>query len=138
MTSRYFTLDQANKTLPLVRRVVADVVEEYRKWKDVVFRYELLAAGSKADEGESPEQVTLRHQVDESAQKINGFLDELGRIGCVFKGFEEGLVDFPHQMDGREVYLCWKLGEDQVEHWHDVESGFAGRQEIQADRRISG
>ena len=130
MTTKFFTLDQANRTLPLVRRVVADVVDEYRKWKDVVFRYELLAAGSKADEGETAEQVSLRQQVDESAQKINGFLEELSRIGCVFKGFEEGLVDFPHQMDGREVYLCWRLGEDQIEHWHDVESGFAGRQEL--------
>lgn len=138
MANRYFTLDQANRTLPLVRRVVADVVEEYRRWKDYVFKYELLAAGSKADEGESPEQVALRQQVDESAHRINAYLEELGRIGCVFKGFEEGLVDFPHQMDGREVYLCWKLGEDQVEHWHDVETGFAGRQGIQADGRIGG
>jgi len=128
---KYFTLDQANRTLPLVRRVVSDIVSEYRRWKDHVFRFELLAAGSKADEGESPEQVAMRQQVDASAEKINGYIEELSGIGCVFKGFEEGLVDFPHQMDGKEVFLCWKLGEDQIEFWHDAESGFAGRQEIQ-------
>ena len=130
MATKFFTLDQANRTLPLVRRVVTDIVDEHRRWKDQVFRFELLAASSKADEGERQEQVALRQQVDESARKINGFMEELSRIGCVFKGFEEGLVDFPHQMDGREVFLCWKLGEDQIEHWHDIEAGFTGRQEF--------
>lgn len=138
MTTKYFTVDQANKTLPLVRRVVVDIMEEYRQWKEHVFRYELQAAGSQAHKGESPEQMTLRQQVDDSARKINRYMSELARIGCMFKGFEEGLVDFPHHMDGREVYLCWKIGEDQIDHWHDVESGFAGRQEIPADKRRSG
>lgn len=94
MGNRYFSVDQANRTLPLVRRVVFDIVDEHRRWKDVVFRYELLAAGSKAEEGESADQVALREQVDESARKITAFQAELTRIGCVFKGFEEGLVDF--------------------------------------------
>jgi hypothetical protein len=127
---RYFTLEEANRTLPLVKRIVTDIVEEYRVWKEHVFRYELVAAGSLADAGESAEQVALRQRVDASAQRINDFVEELARIGCIFKGFEEGLVDFHSRRDGRDVLLCWKLGEDAVEHWHELEAGYAGRQAV--------
>lgn len=133
MVLKSFTLDQANRTLPLVRRIVADIVEEYGRWKDCVFRYELVAAGSRAARGETEEQVALRGKVDESARRINGFMEELSRIGCVFKGFEDGLVDFPARMNGRDVFLCWKLGEESIEYWHEIDAGFAGRQEIQPE-----
>jgi hypothetical protein len=132
--TKYFSVDQANRTLPLVKRIVADIVQEYRVWKEHVFQYELSAAGSQAHRGESPGQVALREQVDASARKINAYMDELARIGCVFKGFDEGLVDFYHQLDGRDVLLCWKHGEDEIAHWHEVDAGFAGRQPITAGR----
>jgi hypothetical protein len=51
-------------------------------------------------------------------------------VGCIFKGFEGGLVDFHSQLQGRDVYLCWRLGEPDVGHWHEIESGFAGRQPL--------
>jgi len=130
MTPKYFTVDQANRTLPLVRRIVSDIVEEYGRWKEHVFRYELVAAGSSAAKGESPEQVALREKVDDSAQRINRFVEELVGIGCVFKGFEEGLVDFRSQLEGRDVLLCWKLGEESVEYWHEADAGYAGRQPL--------
>ncbi len=130
MPVKYFTLDQANRTLPLVGRVVTDIVDEYRRWKDLIFRYELIAAGSKADAGESEEQVGLRVKVDESAQRINRYVEELSEVGCVFKGFEEGLVDFHTHINGQEAFLCWKLGEAAIEYWHDLESGYGGRQTL--------
>ena len=130
MTAKYFTVDQANRTLPLVRRIVIDIVEEYGRWKEHVFRYELVAAGSSADKGESVEQVALREKVDDSAQRINQFVEELVGIGCVFKGFEEGLVDFRSRLDGRDVLLCWKLGEESIEYWHEADAGYAGRQPL--------
>jgi len=130
MTPKYFTVDQANRTLPLVRRIVGDIVEEYGRWKEHVFRYELVAAGSSAARGESPEQVALREKVDDSAQRINRFVEELVGIGCVFKGFEEGLVDFRSRLEGRDVLLCWKLGEESIEYWHEANAGYAGRQPL--------
>ena len=128
MTQKYFTVEQANRTLPLVRRIVSDIVGEYRAWKEHLFRYELVAAGSQAREGESEEQVSLRRKVDDSAQRINRYMDELGAVGCVFKGFEDGLVDFYSRREGRDVFLCWKIGEDAVSHWHEIDAGAAGRQ----------
>ena len=127
---KYFTLEQANKTLPLVKRIVGDIVEEYRQWKEYVFRYELVAAGSTADRGETEEQVALREQVDRAAGRINTFVEELSRIGCVFKGFEEGLVDFYATLEGRDILLCWKVGEESIEYWHELDAGFAGRQRL--------
>ena len=130
MPKKYFTLDQANKTLPLVRKIVSDITSLHPKWRDLVYRYELVAAQSDPKWGESTEQVDLRMQIEGVVRQINGYLVELEEIGCVFKGFEEGLVDFYGQLDGREMFWCWKQGEERISHWHELEAGFAGRQPI--------
>lgn len=134
---KYFTVEEANATLPYVRRIVEDIVADYQRWRDCIYRYEVLAAGSRSDDGETDEQVTLRDEVDEVAQRINGFISELSAVGCVFKGFEGGLVDFHSQLDGRDVFLCWKLGEPEVAHWHAVDAGFAGRKPL-AEAPVTG
>ena len=128
-----FTVDEANATLPYVRRIVHDIVSEYARWRDAIYRYEVVAAGNTADSGETPEQVVLREEVDAIAQRINEFINELTGVGCVFKGFEGGLVDFHSQLNGREVYLCWRLGEPTVAYWHEIEAGFSARQPIPPD-----
>ena len=128
-----FTIEAANRTLPLVRRIVQDVVAEHPRWKDLVSRYELAAAGARAEWGESPEQLELRREIDAIARRINGYVDELAAVGCVLKGFEQGLVDFYGLHEGRLVFLCWKLGEEAVAHWHELDAGFAGRQPITAE-----
>ncbi len=127
---RLFTLSQANATLPLVRRIVADITALYPEWSDLVYRYELIAAQARPEKGESAEQVELRDRIEGVARRINGFLEELRQVGCVFKGFQEGLVDFPGQLDGRDIYWCWKQGEEEIRHWHEVDAGYAGRQPI--------
>jgi hypothetical protein len=132
-TVKYFTVDEANATLPYVRRIVEDIVADYHRWRDCIYRYEVLAAASKSDEGETDEQVAVREDVDGIAQRINGYINELVGVGCIFKGFEGGLVDFRSRREGREVFLCWKLGEEEVGHWHEVDAGFAGRQPLQPE-----
>lgn len=130
MAIRYFTLDEANRTLPFVRRIVGDIVQEYRRWRENVYRYELIAAGRRAEDPETDEQAQLRLRVDESARRINAFMEELALVGCVFKGFEEGLVDFHSKLQGRDILLCWKLGEPEVMHWHEMDAGYVGRREL--------
>jgi len=129
VASKFFTLAEANRTLPLVRRIVEDIASYYPGWKDLVAQYELIAAEARPDWGESPEQLSIKAQIDEVARKINGCLVELEQIGCEFKG-EEGLVDFHGTLDGREIFWCWKLGEDRITHWHELDAGFKGRQPI--------
>jgi hypothetical protein len=127
---QYFTLAEANRTLPLVKRIVSDLVTLHPQWRDLVAKYEVVSAGARPDWGESTEQLALRGRVEEVARQINGYLEELAQIGCVFKGFDEGLVDFYGKLEGREIFWCWKQGEDRIEHWHELETGYAGRQQI--------
>ena len=133
MAVTYFTVTQANKTLPLVKRIVADILEDYRVWRDLMRQFELLSADATDESGESEEQKTLRAQVDDAAHRISACMDELAQIGCVFKGFEQGLVDFHSKRDDRDVLLCWKHGEPAVEHWHELEGGFDGRQPVESE-----
>ena len=130
MPHKFFTLSEANRTLPLVKRVVQDIASLYPGWQDLVSRYELIAAKARPDWGESPEQLGLKSQIDDVARKINACLVELEQVGCEFKGFEAGLVDFHGKLDDREILWCWKMGEDRITHWHDLDTGFAGRQLI--------
>ena len=130
MPRKYFSLAEANRTLPLVKRIVADLVTLHPEWRDLVSKYELVAAQARPEWGESAEQMGLRVRIDEVAGRINDFLGELEQIGCVFKGFEQGLVDFYGKLDGKEIFWCWKQGEEKIEHWHDLETGYAGRRAI--------
>jgi hypothetical protein len=130
LSRKLFTLAEANRTLPLVQRVVQDIMAVYPEWKDLMARYELAAAQSRPDWGESKEQLDLKTQIDVVAGRINGLLSELEQIGCEFKGFDLGLVDFHGRLDEREILWCWKYGEDRITHWHELEAGFAGRQPL--------
>ncbi|MBI2795747.1 MAG: DUF2203 domain-containing protein [Gemmatimonadetes bacterium] len=122
---KLFTVDEANRTLPLVRRIVDDIVRGYAAWQDKVHECELAAAGAPGADAERLQQEAQRLAADiEQCQR------ELGGLGVEFKGYDMGLVDFPAAIDGRPVYLCWRLGEARVEHWHERDAGFAGRQPL--------
>ncbi|HEX3927404.1 MAG TPA: DUF2203 domain-containing protein [Gemmatimonadales bacterium] len=123
---RDFTVEQANATLPLVRRIVGDLQQLHPRWREAVTAYEEAQSTATAA-GESEEARVARLEAGRLAGEIETCLDELEQIGCLFKGFDAGLVDFPAQLDDREVYLCWRAGEDCVEHWHEVDGGYDGR-----------
>jgi hypothetical protein len=127
---RVFTVAKATSALPLVRRIVADLVDEYPRWKDLVARYELLSASARSEWGESTDMQKVRRDIDTLAEHIEGFRRELEQIGCHLKDAETGLVDFYSLHEGRMVCLCWKHGEDGITQWHELEAGFAGRQPI--------
>src|SRR5579859_6012803 len=125
-----FTVEKANRALPLVRRIVSDVVKDHPEWRDLVARYELIAAGARPERGESAEMKQLQGEIDRIAARINGYQAELEQIGCVLKDFGQGLVDFYGAYEGRIVCLCWRQGEEAVTHWHELDAGFQGRQDI--------
>jgi hypothetical protein len=127
---KYFTVPEADRTLPLVRRIVSDITSLYPEWRELVYRYELAAGAAKPEWGESPEQLALRTRIEDIARRITAYLAELEAVGCVFKGFQEGLVDFYGKLDGRDVFWCWKQGEERIDHWHEIEAGFGGRQPV--------
>ncbi len=129
---RIFTLDEAERTLPLVSRIVADIQTEYRAWRDALGAYELAVAGVRGDTPESPEVGRQRSTVNDCATRVESRVEELQAVGCELKDFDLGLVDFYALLDDRLVFLCWRLGEDHITHWHELGSGFAGRQPIDA------
>ena len=128
---RLFTRVEAERTLPLVRRIVADIQEEHGRWRTAMRQYEIAAAGVRAEWGEPPELIRLWGQVAAHAGTIAGCLAELDTIGCLLKGFDTGTVDFPALREERVVLLCWCPGEERITHWHEMDAGFRGRQPIE-------
>lgn len=129
--TKKFTLDEANRMLPLVSRIVRDIIEHYREWQGTVEAFEIAATLSRSDKP-TPEAESLQHRAQHLARDIQGFVGELTRLGLEFKGFELGLVDFPADVEGRSVCWCWKHGEATVAHWHDADAGYNGRQPVEA------
>ena len=126
-----FTLEMANRMLPLVSRIVRDILDHYRNWQQTVEAFEMATALSRADRP-TAEAEALQRRAQELAREIQGFLAELTSLGVEFKGFELGLVDFPGDIDGQQVLWCWKFGEPSVQYWHDAASGYAGRQPVES------
>ena len=127
--SRSFTVEQANRTLPLVRRIAEDIVLQYRRWQEKVREFEMVTTRSTADRPDA-EAERLQREVQELAAEIDGYIGELTSLGIEFKDYERGLVDFPGEHRGRAVYLCWQLGEPEVRFWHDLDAGYLGRQPL--------
>jgi hypothetical protein len=130
---KVFTVAQASRTLPLVSRIVADVVAEHPRWRQLMAEYEIAALSSRPEAGESAEQRRLRAAIDVVARRIDGYLRELRPVGCQLKSYEDGTVDFYARHQNRLVLLCWRLGEEAVAHWHELDTGFGGRQVITAE-----
>ena len=125
-----FTAPQANNTLPLVRRIVKDIVTLYPEWRDHVETYAVLVAAASADQPNAEADVEAA-KIQRLAKDIDGCLRELAELGVEYKQpLDAGLVDFPGEIDGEPVYLCWKYDEPAVAYWHSRDSGFAGRKPI--------
>ena len=133
----YFTVESANATLPLVRRIVDDLMALHPEWRAAVSAYEVAQDGADAS-GESDEARAARLEVGRLAGEIEGCLDELEQVGCHFRDFDLGLVDFPARRDGRVVSLCWHRAEPSVSHWHELTTGFAGRHPLDESFSLRG
>jgi hypothetical protein len=127
---RLFTVEEANRTLPLVRRIVEDVVRQHRVWREKILELDLVASASRPDEPRDRAEQ-LEREAQGVAREIDGYQRELDDLGIQLKDRRMGLVDFPSDLAGRRVLLCWRLGEAEVQFWHDETAGFAGRQPLQ-------
>lgn len=131
---KVFTVEQANAALPLVRAITKDLSELSR---DVIERRErlsLLLRGRDREKRDlyAEELAQVQQDLESDTERLRVFVEELRELGVEPKDGPQGLVDFPAVMDGRAVFLCWKLGEPEVLYWHDLEAGFGGRQSLTA------
>ena len=120
---RRFTLDEARRALPLVSRIAADVSRTYAEARDVHDRL-TRKPGPEA-------RRDLEADLDRVVNRLQAYLDELADIGVELKDYSLGVLDFVALHEGREVHLCWKLGEQTIAHWHESDAGFAGRQPLE-------
>ena len=114
MFKKYFTPQEANQRLPLVKQIVGDILARARAAKDLVAS------------GVGPSN---RKQHEKLLREVEDLIEELQDLGCFYKdwNFEHGLVDFPAKIDGKEVLLCWRSDEADVCWYHSIEDGFPGR-----------
>lgn len=126
---RYFSVEQANKTLPLVKVIVQDIVSQSRLVDTLQQRLNrvLNERRKPSEDLYSEELKQSQSELEVEEEKLQGYVDELIKLGVELKSDEIGLCDFRSLKDGREVYLCWKLGEPEVQFWHELDAGFAGR-----------
>ena len=129
---RHFTPEQANAALAEVRPLVERLVARRREHLDALARQEDLERRIRGNGGGIPpaELAAAAADVDAVARDLARLVDEIAEHGAQVKDLEEGLIDFPALRDGETVLLCWKLGEGEIEYWHRVEDGFAGRRPL--------
>lgn len=129
---KLFTLAEANAMLPLVRAIVKDIAALAHELQDRQDRLRRIQ-GSKGGRMADAYQEELREAQEDferDREKLIELEKELKKLGVELKDFFQGLVDFPSKMDGHIVYLCWKMDEPRVEHWHELDAGFAGRKRL--------
>lgn len=121
-----FSVDEANALLPQLTRLLEKmlasrqhIIETRKVWEPIMEK-----AGHNGGGGAAGTELY------KDTERIHLTLEQINGWGILIKDVDTGLVDFPHLRDGREVYLCWRLGEPRVEYWHDIDSGFAGRQPL--------
>lgn len=130
---KHFTAEQANAMLPLVRAIVQDITVLAHELKARHDRITRLKGGERLRLSEAHEEELLLEQkeFERGQERMREYEKELHQLGVHLKDYFTGLLDFPCWMDGREVFLCWRLGEPSVAHWHELEAGFAGRKKLQ-------
>jgi hypothetical protein len=134
-----FTIEEANAALPLVRAIVADLVHLSQEVTERRQRVSYLLRHRERNEQDPywQELAAIEASLDEDSLRLRGYVDELRELGIEPKSATDGIVDFPARLDGRDVYLCWKLGESEVLHWHEIDGGFQGRRPLTADAGAS-
>lgn len=124
--SRLFTIEEANALLPAIEPRVAELLairQRISKRQPALAR--VIHNEPRTNGGNRAASDTV---VD--LERFERLINEINSRGCLLKDVNTGLIDFPAEIGGRVVYLCWQYGEDEVSWWHDLEAGYAGRQPL--------
>lgn len=131
--AQYFTVPEAEALLPEVERVIRDAIELKRFFTeaDEILKQEtrriMMSGGANVNSARLQSEKSRR---DTCARQLNEAIERIHAYGCEVKDLDIGLIDFRTLVDGEEVYLCWKLGESGITHWHGISEGFRGRKPI--------
>jgi hypothetical protein len=129
---RYFTVEEANEALLEVRPLMDELVGHRRALVELQERQSAVTARIAGNGGnvEPHELEEVQEQLDEEVAGIARCVARIHEVGALVKDLDDGLVDFPATRDGRDVLLCWRLGEDEIGFWHGLDEGFSGRKPL--------
>lgn len=134
-----FTVEEANAMLPLVRSIVSDICEIFRR---VTGRrsdlHRLLRKGSRSSGAAyEDEMAESRADLQEEYERIWTYREELESLGVFLRQPEEGCIEFPSQMLGKDCYLCWQLGDERVSEWRDASSPHSPKQPLPTHQDVN-
>ncbi len=132
MKGKIFTLDEAERALPLVKSIVKDVMDRYSTLRSRLKELQIGRDAFLAATSTDPRR-DLPNDVADVVDELRSYVEELEGLGCFLKDPEIGLVDFYGEIGGEIVYFCWRYGEDKVAYWHGLYAGYAGRKPIPAE-----
>jgi hypothetical protein len=138
MSSRTFTLDEAQDLLPVLESLLRRAIDGKRLIESIDGELQAVAHRVMLNGGMHLNILHLarrKAEREKTFQRVKDAMDEIDAIGVQVKDLDIGLLDFPCEVEGKTVLLCWKLGEKAITHWHGVSEGFAGRKPI--DSRIA-
>src|SRR6202051_774675 len=138
MSNRTFTLDEAHTLLPVLESLLRTAISGKKLMEEVEAEMQALTHRIFLNGGTHVDVIaTARRKADRSRaeQRAKDALAEIDSIGVQVKDIDIGLLDFPCDVEGQIILLCWKLGEKSITHWHGTQEGFAGRKPI--DERIA-
>ena len=128
MVDKYFTVESAQKQIPTIKKSLLKL-QNLKKAIDAI-----LSVRIDSNEIGFEEFLEMNTKLNKEYHKISyefyKELEKLEETGCILKDLEEGLVDFYCKFEGRDIFLCWKLGENKIKAWHEIDEGFAGRQRV--------
>jgi hypothetical protein len=136
MESRLVSIEEGNRMLPLLRRIVKDIT---KKWELIIYKrteLECLEKGFDSTHGELSEEEResriegLKQDLNYLIDKINSYIREVEDLGCFVEEFKRGIINFPSLYNGRKVFLCWTPDEDTVTHWHELDESYNDRVRI--------
>jgi hypothetical protein len=129
---KLFTEDEANRLIPRLTELLSQLrqLREEGKALQIQLAGEELKIGWNGHDVSEAEIGAIHGRLGELMDAAGAIVREIQGHGCELKDVDMGLVDFPSLRDGREVYLCWRLGEPKLMYWHEIDAGFAGRQPL--------
>jgi hypothetical protein len=123
---KYFTVEEANRLIPQIKAMV----EHLRQGRQHMQKHRPTAEAVAQKAGGNGGGSEAGAYLADYSQTFARGLAQLQALGILLKDLDRGLIDFPHLREGREVYLCWRYGEERIDYWHEIDSGYSGRQPL--------
>jgi hypothetical protein len=124
-SKRYFTLEEASEVLAELRPLVGQMLDIRQELLDIQPELEPVLQKVLGNGGGKVASQAVAY-----FERLEELIGRIQQLGVELKDINSGLLDFPSLRDGREVYLCWRYGEDEIRFWHEIDAGFAGRQPL--------